>query len=440
MKSIVLSILSVFIATGAAAQTVISFENKDYKAVSVYDAWEKSPFRKDAETGKQLLKGNAAVVSNFLKDRGDTQDRMVNTSKKILGFQRSRYGSNLYGVRIDLKEPVRVTKQNQYIHVMTYMEGKPTPSRMMVIGLGKRVEKEWAWQDGSDEQFWAVSNNDVSSSDRWQDEVFAFRGFSYAKDEHPDKGIDIYSLVIVPDVASRSDMAQDFACYFDSIVVDNNPAKRFSTTYYATPSGKPYKNLTLTHPFTMKAGDKTLPSLTSMGGQVSGKLSVDWNCDGFFAPSEQCGRVGASAADCQMPAGVNPGLYRMRIESDKDGSIVDIMLNVQGAVPLMVTQSGLNGDVLDADGHKLDKTRAASLSPFRISMKPAPGFRNGGITVRYGYDTGSDEQLDQYGNPKWFRQDFPASRFSSSDGLTLPADIMIGGSVGIESHYESTTK
>ena len=57
-KNILFSIALMFFGLTSSAQTTITFDSEDYKAISVYDQWEKSPFR----TG--VLKGNAAVTEN----------------------------------------------------------------------------------------------------------------------------------------------------------------------------------------------------------------------------------------------------------------------------------------------------------------------------------------------------------------------------------------
>ena len=134
-KNIILSAALMFLGLTAQAQIKITFDTDDYKAISVYDSWEKSPFR----TG--VLEGNAAVASNPDTEVDAILGEAPNATGKVVAFQRSRYASNTYGVRIDLKEPIRVTKQLQYIHVMTYLKNKPADSRMMVIGLGKRLEE-----------------------------------------------------------------------------------------------------------------------------------------------------------------------------------------------------------------------------------------------------------------------------------------------------------
>ena len=90
-----------FFGLTAKAQTTITFDTEDYAGVGVYDKWEESPFR----TGE--LQGNAAVVSNPCTTPDEVLGVAPNSTGKVVGFQRSRYASNAYGVRIDLKEPDR---------------------------------------------------------------------------------------------------------------------------------------------------------------------------------------------------------------------------------------------------------------------------------------------------------------------------------------------
>ena len=311
IRNISFFIFSLF--CGVATAQTITFDSDDYKAVGVYDNWEQSPFR----TGE--LKGNAAVVSNPNTDVDAALGAAPNSTSKVVALQRSHYGSNSFGVRIDLKEPFRVTKTEQYIHVMTLLKDKPEASRMMVIGLGKRVESDWSWQTGEEEQFWALTNSAVEPSQGWQDVVVSFKGFSYSKDEAADKGIDIYSLVIVPDVRSASMDGADWVAYFDEIVVDKSSEKRFSTEKYTvsfdktqaptrtdrylsgigltvsskTTSATGLNSLVyndLTQPtedapklFAATAGTKVQPTFTYTGTWMSGYVYVDWNNDGKFS-------------------------------------------------------------------------------------------------------------------------------------------------------------
>ena len=300
-----------FFGLTAKAQTTITFDTEDYAAIGVYDKWEESPFR----TGE--LEGNAGIALNPSTTPDEVLGIAPNSTEKVVAFQRSRYASNVYGVRIDLKEPIRMTQQLQYIHVMTYLKDKPTASRMMVIGLGRRIEESWSAQkDAEVEQFWSLTPASVEPKDGWQDIVASFKGFSYAKDdeESPNVGIDLHALVIVPDVRTPDEDEADWVAYFDEIVVDNNPDKRFSTEMYAlthdkeatlsrtdrylnkvglTSGGKTYEsaargnkkfysNNTTTSVFSAKAGAQVQPTFNYSGNWMSGYVYVDWGKDARF--------------------------------------------------------------------------------------------------------------------------------------------------------------
>ena len=195
----------------ASAQTEITFETEDYKSIGVYDTWEESPFRTGA------LKGNYAVIDNHLQYVDDQLGVAPNESSKILAIQRSRFGSNTFGVRVDLNETFELTPQTKYIHVMVY---RPYGGRVMVVGLGKRTERRD--QSPEAEQFWAMSTTNVGAG-KWQDVVLPIKG---------NGGIDIYSLVVVPDCESPHNYSEDAVCYIDNIEVNNNPQSKFVYGYY----------------------------------------------------------------------------------------------------------------------------------------------------------------------------------------------------------------
>ena len=363
-----------FLSLASSAQTTITFDSEDYKSITVYDKWEESPFR----TG--VLSGNAAVTANPDVSVDEVMGVAPNPTGNVLALQRSRFGSNTFGVRINLKEPIRMTKQLQYIHVMTYLKDKPADSRFMVIGLGKRIEDSWNWQTGEEEQFWAVTNTDVAPKDGWQDVVVSFKGFSYSKEENANSGIDIYSLVLVPDVRSPHADNADWVAYFDEIVIDNNPEKRFSTDKYAltydkdatttrkdrslnsvglvssgvtyastATSGKVYTDNTMVSIFSAKAGTQVQPTFNYTGSWMSAYVYVDWNNNGKFeytindngTPAEgseivsynavQIGdkwyksdgtttsngnTIGNGVPAFTIPANTPAGLYRMRYKVD----------------------------------------------------------------------------------------------------------------------------
>ena len=200
MKKHITLFLSLLCALSATAQT-ISFEQKDYRAIGVYDRWEQSPFR----DGR--LKGQAAICAN--------PDRDGNESDSVVAFRRSRWASNIYGVRIDLTEPFALTPQGKVVHVLIH---RPQGGRVMLIGLGKRHDRQG--QSAEVEQFWAYAVNDLSH-DSWDDAVFPVKSAN---------GVDIHSLVVVPDAESPHKMTADWVAYVDDIVVDDDPEPRISDT------------------------------------------------------------------------------------------------------------------------------------------------------------------------------------------------------------------
>lgn len=200
-KLINLLLATALLPLTAQAQT-ITFETADYKAIGVYDTWEHSPFR----TGE--LTGNVKVVDNPDTAIDDMLGTAPNASGLVLGFQRSRFGSNTYGARVDLSTTFELTVKTRYVHVMLH---KPTAGRVMLIGLGKRQERQS--QSPQTEQFWVNSTNPVEP-DKWVDAVFPVKGAG---------GIDIHSLVIIPDNESPHLMAEDQVVYIDNITVNDDP-------------------------------------------------------------------------------------------------------------------------------------------------------------------------------------------------------------------------
>ena len=206
MKKYIL-LLAVFAMSLSVSAQTISFETADYKRLGIYDTWEASPFR----TGQ--LAGNYAVVDNHLNAVDNVLGYAPNPSAKMLAVQRSRFGSNTFGVRIDLTETFELTPTTKYLHVMV---NRPYSGRVMVVGLGKRTDRPA--QSPETEQFWAMSVTDVVA-DKWVDVVLPFKG---------NGGIDIHSLVVVPDCESPHDYTADALCYIDNILVNDDPTPAIS--------------------------------------------------------------------------------------------------------------------------------------------------------------------------------------------------------------------
>lgn len=273
-----------------SAQTV-TFESADYQSVGVYDMWEASPFR----TG--VLTGNAAVVENPYKDE-------KNSSDYVLGVQRSRFGSNMFGARIDLNETFELTTTAQYVHVLIH---KPRVSNVMLIGLGKHKSDNtfWSYQTNEVEQFWVRCAPSSVMQDEWFDAVFSIKGAG---------GIDIHSLIVVVDAESPHALSDDFIAYVDEVEVNNvatsrtatvgdypicldktqtytrsdrklNAAKMVSAdgTFTAAVSNSLCYNEIFTPTFNAKAGETVTPSVDYKGTWMCSYLYVDWGRDGQFS-------------------------------------------------------------------------------------------------------------------------------------------------------------
>lgn len=289
------------------AQT-IDFESKDYKSIGVYDTWEQSPFR----TGR--LQGNVAVVPNHLNGADGRTGAVPNGSGHMLGIQRSRHGSNTFGARIDLNETFELTPSVKYVHVLI---NKPVEGRVMLVGLGKRRER--AAQSEETEQFWVLSANKVTAG-RWCDAVFPIKGAG---------GIDIYSLVVVPDCESPHQLTEDFLAYIDHIEVNDTPVPfvgegdypiNYEETQVSAKAGNYLNSIALSgsadgdqtiavgsqspqviyrpmldRAFTAKAGETLAPNFSFSVSWMNGYVYLDRGCDGTFTAD--------LAADYTIPEG-----------------------------------------------------------------------------------------------------------------------------------------
>lgn len=210
-RNLILTVAAMALSLSAAAQTTITFDRADYGRLGVYDSWAESPFR----TGQ--LEGNFAVVENHLNTTADIYGLNPNTSRKVLAVQRSRYGSNTFGASIELlrDQQFELTPNERYVHVMV---NRPYSGRIMVIGLGKRVDRPG--QNPQAEQFWAMSTTPVPAN-QWEEVVLPFKG---------NGGITINTLVIVPDCESPHGYTDDRICYIDNIEINDNPQPRYVFT------------------------------------------------------------------------------------------------------------------------------------------------------------------------------------------------------------------
>lgn len=454
----------------------IDFETGEgYKAISVYDCWETSPFR----TG--VLSLTPQIVANPDLTENEIIQAIPNPSASVAGAQRSRFGSNRFGLRVDFADDncFELTPSVKYVHVKLH---KPIEGRVMLVGLGSRDDV--ADQDPYVEQFWTVSTNRAEAG-KWNDMVFAIKGAG---------GITMRSFVLVPDLESPHNLTSDFLFYIDDIKVNDVPSSELVYEYYSTSfdkdatidrsdryssyvelkgskygtqrialkqqsDKKAYQDFTTAHPMTVEAGEKVTPSIGYSGGWMNAYCYIDLVRDGHFtvtdgSDSELVAKSpsgnNSTLPAFTVPADLEPGLYRMRFKIDWDctepegnatpdnalvangGVIADVMLNVVAPGSMAtVNDFQLNGEILAADGSKLSNYQVPAFEPFEVLIAPENGFENDGFTIKYGYGTidteGEENRYDKYGNPNWFVENIPFGAFEKgSDLYTIPGKYMFG--------------
>ena len=298
------------------AQTIeevrIDFENQNYKSLGVYDTWHKSPFRSQNKQAA-ALEGNVQVVSNIDKKYDEILKATPNASNNVLGFQRSRFGSNTFGARIDLKQPFALTKETKYVHVMIH---KPKAGRTMLIGLGKRTDRKG--QSVDTEQFWELSTREIEPN-KWVDAVFPVKGAG---------GIEIHSLVVVVDCEDTNGMKDDFLAYIDNIVVNNEAFITTNREDYPMNYNKDakcsrsdrglkgislgdqtfnlYSDITTSTPaytylskqsFLAKPGETLNPAVQYKGVWMHSYVYLDLNNNGRFEPKVEGGQIVPNAGN-----------------------------------------------------------------------------------------------------------------------------------------------
>lgn len=375
----------------ASAQSVIDFETSTTQgaSVSVFDTWESSPFR----TGK--LKGNIKVIDNPFKVVDEITGN-GNQSDKVLAFQRSRFGSSTFGARVELAKPLALTPKTQYVHVKIYT---PKAEKIMLFALGKRADRADQSKDVVQ-----VEANCISSikANKWCDAVFAISSAP---------GVNIHSFLIIPDLQSTHDLAQDFAVYVDDIEVNNTSMPSIQYGVYPTSYDKTTKKVQdrrytsgvnfkssdgqqslstnqqsdklifqdlLASSLKAKAGDEITTSVNYQGGWMNAYVYLDRDNNGKFdytlneqgTPAEKSdimsfsnyqGKNSKGEATGQgnttslpnftIPADLEPGFYRLRYKVDWD--CIDPAGNTSKENPITQNSGAIIDTRLNVHGEKV---------------------------------------------------------------------------------------
>lgn len=463
------------LAANAQNAVDIKFETQDYKSVGVYDWWEGSPFREQNGQPAQL-KGNCKVIPNPFADEPDA----ANISARVLALQRSRFGSNMFGARIDLNEDQRfeLNNQFQYVHVLIR---KPVSGRSMLIGLGRHNDNTpgyaevWADQPEDVEQFTTLGNN-KATADKWTDVVFPIKGAG---------NITIYSLVVVVDCEAPTNLTEDFACFIDNIkvngskkpenaVVGDYPAcfdneqeytrtdRKLNSVTVTTEAGSYTKNavgkLCRSEAFdgyiAAKPGETVTVQCNYKGNWMHSFFYFDKNKDGKFNDSDELvtyrnsnsGDYGAQQT-FTIPEDLVPGIYRMRAKVDWEstdpagnpgdaagknyiidngGGMIDVLFNVYNPeeTTVSVGTNQRNGTVLQVNGEEFSDYKHQRLTELTVLPQGAEGFYCDGLIVRHGYNVGIVSDSLQHSNPQYLAYEITRAQFNEDGTCTIPADVI----------------
>lgn len=474
-----------FFPIAAMAQqdkTLCDFETTEsYKSVRAYDTCPTSPFN------LSKLTGNVKVVENDLNAEDSELGFAPNGSNYILGVQRSRYGSNTFGALVELKEPLALKRETQYVHVKFY---STQDAPVMLIGLGNRDDRPW--QPATTEQFWSVPTSKVHAG-AWQDVVFPIMGAN---------GISIKSLLVVVDRQSPHNQMSDFAVFIDDITLSSKANPFFSKSVYpinfeentahTRGDGRYVKNIKLgsqsvainqntdkklyfnktENIFLAKPGETVTPTIDWKGEWMHGYAYLDKDDNGKFdvdytnsdvtnardlvsysyykdknsAGSRASGDCGVTLPSFKIDNDMKPGIYRMRYKVDWDnvdpggstatgnlitnngGALIDVLVNIHNDEVNLFRATeenggGLNGDVLLADGKQLTGRTTPFGQAFVIKSKPAEGFVLDYMKIRHGYNLEGASTKNE--NPQWKEFVVQASQFVNNE-YTIPANCVDG--------------
>lgn len=474
-----------FFPIAAVAQqdkTLCDFETPEsYKSVRAYDTCPTSPFNLNK------LTGNVQVVENDLNAEDSELGFAPNGSNYILGVQRSRYGSNTFGALVELKEPLALKRETQYVHVKFY---STQDAPVMLIGLGNRDDRPW--QPATTEQFWSVPTSKVHAG-AWQDVVFPIMGAN---------GISIKSLLVVVDRQSPHNQMSDFAVFIDDITLSSKANPFFSKSVYpinyeestahTRGDARYVKNVKLgtqsvainqnsdkklyfnktENIFLAKPGETVTPTIDWKGEWMhgyayldkddNGKFDVDYTNSGVTnardlvsysyykdknsAGSRASGDCGVGLPSFKIDNDMKPGIYRMRYKVDWDnvdpggstatgnlitgngGALIDVLVNIHNDEVNLFRATeenggGLNGDVLLADGKQLTGRTTPFGQAFVIKSKPAEGFVLDYMKIRHGYNLEGASTKNE--NQQWKEFVVQASQFVNNE-YTIPANCVDG--------------
>ncbi len=486
VKKILLGTAMLVVATVSAqnSRILVDFDNVQADSLQVYDAWNASPFNKGE------LQGQLLVVDNPGKEEANKSNRVLRLQRSRFGS--NVFGAKIrlktpfvltnqmQYIHVMMRRPttgrmmlVGLGKRNERV-----LQSDQVPQFNSVSVPRNARENEW--QDvvfpvigfGGITVSSLVVVPDLSSPHHLEEDFLTYIDNIEISDS-PMPRFDKTPYPINADYGTthlRSDRA------LSRITMNGNQGSQNTITIPSNIQKNIYKYMD-TSILKAKPGERFTPAFTYSGGWMHGYVYIDFGRDGKFDISvENNGRpstnsdvvaysyaggknsvgsiVGNQNPGVNPPAFVLPsnlihGMYRIRYKVDWNsldaggnvsgdnhivanaGAIVDAVLNVHGT-ETNVSISTRNGEVLRADSSQLADTTVPFGQPLEILMHPAPGFKQGGIVIKHGYNLRGDSLL--YGTAQYRTHVIPTSAFVDNK-VVIPAEYIDGDNIEITAEF-----
>ncbi len=481
-----------------AQKVICDFESdKGYTKVGVYDTWENSPFRTGKLTGNVKVCNNPMTeVDSILGFAPNDSKHVLGVQRSRYGS--NTFGAlvalkepiALTFEKKYIRVKVYTTEESRFMLIgLGKRKDRPGQSNMTEqlwetsmtkVGAGKWFDAVFpiSGNPGAELHNLLIVPDLASPHNRKSDFLFYIDEIDLSNDPTPRFTSTYYAINYdEAQVQDRGDRN------LTSISFQAAGQKAQTLDVKQGDSRKLYTKL-LNKSFTAKAGQKITPTFSYKGNWMNGYVYLDVKQDGRFnvvadgtnvtdktdimSFSNYNGKNSEGKATANggnvlnspaftIPADLKPGIYRLRYKVDwsevnpggntssgnsivaNGGAIVDTRLIIhEDHVTIKRgsrgTSGGLNGDVLNSKGEKLEQEQIPFGQPYTVKVKPAPGFKFSHFLIRHG-------QINQdslvYDTPQYFDVTVPGYKVKN-DTYVIPAEY-VDGDVEITPYFKSTT-
>lgn len=480
-----LALAALTMPLAATAQT-INFESETgYTQLGVYDTWDQSPFRTGKLEGNVRVISNPHTDLDPVTNTGNQSEHVLAFQRSRFGS--NTFGARItLSTPIALTPTTRYVHVKIYkpkegrtmLIGLGAREDRPWQSKEVVqfSEISTRTIGVNQWEDavfaisganGVNVHSLVVAADLESTHDLDEDFVVYVDDIIVNDDATPSISYDRYPISV--DKTSKLDRDDRYTSSISLTPSDGSGAQTISLTQQ---TDKLLYQDALASQFQVKAGQTVTPSLGYSGSWMHGYVYLDRETDGQFSydinsdgtPTDNSdlmvysfyndknsqgqsvsGNCGVGLSSFTIPEGLTKGFYRMRFKVDwnyidpagntaangnsivtNGGVIADTRLNVhEDNVTLSrgINDEGTNGEILDADGQKLDNKQIAFGTAYKIKVQPGDGFKLSKLVIRHGYNLSGDSLVME--TPQYKDETVPSFLITGNE-YTIPADYVDG--------------